>query len=128
MLDDPRVHLHHAVRAGATRRVAKRRAWAEAWAALSVGILIAALAVIIWFRILPPVLALVVLFGTYLVIESFFRKDMRILVLRIAMALAIVTAVILAVTFLRELLLAALLGLGLLLIVDNLGELRRRVS
>ena len=42
------------------------------------------------------------------------------------MFLAIVAAIILAVTFLRELVLIGLLGLGLLLIADNLGELRRR--
>jgi hypothetical protein len=40
--------------------------------------------------------------------------------------LAVVSAIILAVTFIRELVLLALVGLGLLLITDNLGELRRR--
>ena len=30
---------------------------------------------IVWFRILSPVVAIVVLFGIYLAIESFFRKD-----------------------------------------------------
>jgi hypothetical protein len=44
------------------------------------------------------------------------------------MFLAIVGAIILAVTFIRELVLLALLGLGLLLIADNLGELRRPVA
>jgi hypothetical protein len=42
------------------------------------------------------------------------------------MVLAIVAAIILAVTFVRELVLIGLLALGLLLIADNLGELRRR--
>ena len=126
-LDDPRSHLRHASEPEAPVDTRRRRL-AEAWAALSVGILITALAVIVWFRILPPVLAIVVLLGTYLAIEAFFRRDVRVLVLRISMALALISAVILAVTFLRELLLAGLLGLGLLLIADNLGELRRRAS
>ena len=52
-LDDPRIHLHHAA-VPEPPSVAKRRAFGEAWAALSVGLLIAALAVIVWFRILPP--------------------------------------------------------------------------
>ena len=43
-----------------------------------------------------------------------------------AMFLAIVSAFVLAATFIRELVLLCLLGLGLLLIGDNLGELRRR--
>jgi hypothetical protein len=126
-LDDPRSHLRHASEPEPPVETRRRRL-AEAWAALSVGILITALAVIVWFRILPPVLAIVVLLGTYLAIEAFFRRDVRVLVLRISMALALISAVILAVTFLRELVLAGLLGLGVLLIADNLGELRRRAS
>ena len=76
LVDDPRGHLHHAAEPEPPV-VAKRRASGEAWAALSVGLLIASLAVVVWFRILPPVVAIVVLFGVYLAIESFFRKDMR---------------------------------------------------
>jgi hypothetical protein len=124
-LDDPRSHLRHASEPEAPVE-AHRRRLAEAWAALSVGLLVVALAVIVWFRVMPPVLAIVVLFGAYLGIEAFFRRDIRTLVLRFSMALALVTFVILGVTFLRELVLAGLLALGVLLIVDNLGELRRR--
>ena len=103
-----------------------RRAYGETWAALSVGLLIAALAVIVWFRILPPSLAIVVLFGAYLAIEAFFSRGSRAWCCRISMALAIVTAIILAVVFIRELVLAGLLALGILLISDNVGEIRRR--
>ena len=53
VLDDPRLHLHHASEPEPPA-VTRRRAFGEAWAALSVGLLIAALAVIVWFRILPP--------------------------------------------------------------------------
>ena len=126
-LDDPRAHLRHASEPEPPVET-KRRALAETWAAVSVGLLIAALALIVWFRILPPVAAIVVLLGSYLVIESFFRKDVRILFLRIAMALAIISAGILAVAYLREVLLAGLLAMGLLLIVDNVREMRRRAS
>ena len=42
------------------------------------------------------------------------------------MLLAIICAVILAVTFIRELVLSACSVSGVLLIFDNLGELRRR--
>jgi hypothetical protein len=123
--DDPRVHLRHAAEPEPPA-VTERRALAEGWAALSVGLLIAALAVVIWFRILPPWSAIVVLLGAYVTIESFFRKDMRLLVLRISLVLAAISAVILVVTFLREVVLVGLLAIGVLLIVDNIGELRRR--
>ena len=124
--DDPRIHLRHAAEPEPPS-VTERRAFGEAWAALSVGLLIAALAVIVWFRILPPPLALVVLFASYLAIESFFDKNIVELVLKITVVLAIISTLILAVTYLRELLLIGLLGLGVLLIMDNIGEIRRRL-
>jgi hypothetical protein len=127
IVDDPRAHLHHAA-VPEPPVVTKRRALAETWAALSVGLLVASLAIIIWFRILSPVVAIVVLFGFYLAIESFFRKDVRRLILQISMALAMITVVILAVTYIRELVLIGLGALGVLLILDNVGELRRRSS
>jgi len=125
VLDDPRAHLRHAAEPEPQVET-HRRALAETWAALSVGLLVVALAVILWFRILPPVLVIVVLFGSYLAIESFFRRDVRILLLRISLALAMLSALILAIAFLREVVLIGLLGLGVLLIVDNVGAMRRR--
>jgi len=127
VLDDPRIHLHHASEPEPPA-VTRSRAFGEAWAALSVGLLIAALAVIVWFRILPPPVAIVVLFGSYLAIESFFDRNIVELVLKITVVLAMVSALILAGAYLRELFLAGLLALGLLLIADNLGEIRRRLS
>ena len=49
------------------------------------------------------------------------------LVLRITVLLAIVSSILLAWTYLRELLLAGLLALGILLIGDSIGEVRRRL-
>jgi hypothetical protein len=123
--DDPRGHLHHASEPEPPSHV-RRRALGEAWAALSVGLLIALLAVVVWLRILPAVVAIPVVLGGYLAIEAFFDRSIGILLLRIAMFLAIISAIILAVTFIREIVLLGLLLLGLLLIADNLGELRRR--
>ena len=74
--DDPRAHLRHAAEPEAPVET-NRRALAEIWAAVSVGLLVVALAVILWFRILPPLLVIVVLLGSYLAIESFFRRDVR---------------------------------------------------
>ena len=67
------------------------------------------------------------LLGSYLAIESFFDRNIMELVLRITVVLAILSALILAVAYLRELFLAGLLALGLLLVIDNLGEVRRRL-
>jgi hypothetical protein len=123
--EDPRGHLRHAAEPEKPSHT-RRRAYGEAWAALSVGLIIVLLAVVVWLRILPPLVALPVLLGAYLAIEAFFDRSIGILLLRIALLLAIVSAIILAVTFIRELVLLGLLALGLLLIADNLAELRRR--
>jgi acyl-coenzyme A thioesterase PaaI-like protein len=125
VLDDPRAHLRHAAEPEPPAET-NRRALGEAWAAISVGVLVVALAVIVWFRILPPVLAIVVLLVSYLAVESFFRRDVQILLLRITIALALVSAAILAFEFAREVVLIGLLALGLLLIADNVGAMRRR--
>ena len=123
--DDPRGHLHHASEPEPPSHV-RRRALGEAWAALSVGLLIVLLAVVVWLRILPAVVAIPVVLGGYLAIEAFFDRSIGILLLRIAMFLAVISAIILVVTFIREIVLLGLVLLGLLLIADNLGELRRR--
>ena len=124
-MDDPRGHLHHAAEPEKPSQV-KRRALGEAWAALSVGLLIVLLAVVVWLRILPAIVAIPVVLGGYLAIEAFFDRSVGSLLLRIAMFLAIISAIVLAVTFVREIVLFGLAALGLLLIADNLGELRRR--
>jgi hypothetical protein len=126
-LDDPRLHLHHASEPEPPA-VAQRRAFAETWAAISVGVLVVALALIVWFRILPAPAAVIVLLSAYLIIESFFHRGIGELLLKVTVALAIISALILAGQYVRELVLAGLFGLGVLLIVDNLGELRRRLS
>ena len=69
-----------------------------------------------------------VLFGIYLAIESFFRRDVRGCILRLSLVLAGSRCCILAVTFLRELLLVGPAALGVLLIADNVGEIRRRTT
>ena len=124
-LDDPRLHLHHASEPEPPS-VARRRAFGEAWAAVSVGLLIAVLAVVVWFRILSPPVAIVVLLGSYLAIESFFNRNIMELVLKITVVLAILSALILAIAYLRELFLLGLLALGFILVGDSLGEVRRR--
>ena len=101
-MEDPRAHLRHASEPEPPVVTQRRRGYGETWAALSVGLLIAALAVIVWFRILPPFLAIVVLFGAYLAIEAFFSRRVQGMVLRISMVLAIVTALVLAVDFLAR--------------------------
>ena len=79
---DPRAHLSHAAHPEPPSQT-KQRVFAETWAALSVGVLVLALAVILWFHILPvgPTVALLVI--GYLAIESFAQRRVETLLLRV---------------------------------------------
>lgn len=122
---DPRAHLAHAAHPEPPSQT-KRRVFAETWAALSVGVLVTLLAVILWFHILPvgPTLALLVI--GYLSIESFAQRRVETLLLRITVILAGISLVLLGWTYLRELALLGLGALGVFILVDNLRELLRR--
>lgn len=122
---DPRAHITHAAHPEPPSQT-RRRVFAETWAALSVGVLVTALAVILWFHILPvgPTLALLVI--GYLSIESFAQRRVEALLLRITVILAIISAALLGWTYLRELALLGLGALGVFILFDNIRELARR--
>jgi hypothetical protein len=122
---DPRAHLAHAAVPEAPS-TGRGRGFAEGWAALSVGILVIALAVILWFHLLPVPLTLIVLVIGYLAIESFAQRRVETLLLQVTVLLAAVAALLLAWTYLRELVLAGLFALGVFILLDNLRELIRR--
>ncbi len=121
---DPRGHLAHAA-VPELPDTTRRRVFAETWAALSVGVLVIALAVILWFRLLPVGPTLFVLILGYLAIESFSQRRVEALLLRVTVALAVVSAVLLASYYVRELVLLGLGALGLLILLDNASELTK---
>ena len=122
---DPRGHLTQAV-APEPPDTTRRRVFAETWAALSVGVLVVALAGILWFHLLPWGGALALLILGYLAIESFAQRQFELLLLRVTVALAIVSAVLLASAWARELVLVGLAALGILILLDNVRELFNR--
>jgi hypothetical protein len=122
---DPREHLSHAA-TPEPPDTTRRRVFAETWAALSVGGLVIALAVILWFHFLPWGGALVLLIVGYLAIESFAQRQFELLLLRVAVALSVVSTVLLASAWARELVLGGLAALGILILIDNARELFSR--
>jgi hypothetical protein len=122
---DPRAHLSHAA-TPEPPDLMKRRVFAETWAALSVGVLVLALALILWFRILPLGPTLLLLVVGYLAIESFAQRRVETLLLRITVVLAGISALLLGWQYLRELVLLGLGALGLFILLDNAREIRRR--
>jgi len=71
-----------------------------------------------------PTVALLVI--GYLSIESFAQREVETLLLRITVILAVISAVLLGWTYLRELTLLGLGALGVFILVDNARELLRR--
>jgi hypothetical protein len=122
---DPRGHLTQAA-VPEPPDTTRRRVFAETWAALSVGVLVIALAGILWFELLPWGGALALLILGYLAIESFAQRRFELLLLRVTVALAMVSAVLLASAWAREIVLGGLAALGLLILLDNVRELFNR--
>ncbi|MFN8629950.1 MAG: hypothetical protein U0838_06385 [Chloroflexota bacterium] len=122
---DPRSHLTHAA-IPEPPDTTRRRVFAETWAALSVGVLVIALAVILWFHLLPWGGALALLVVGYLAIESFAQRRFELLLLRVTVLLAAVSTVLLAWAWGRELVLGGLAILGVLILLDNVRELFNR--
>ena len=122
---DPRAHLAHAATPEPPDE-SRRRVFAETWAALSVGVLVIALAAILWFRLLPLGTTILVLVIGYLAIESFAQRRVETMLLRVTVVLAMISTLLLAYTYMRELVLLGLASLGLFILIDNARELMRR--
>ena len=120
---DPRAHLRHDHRPQPTADQQYGRL-VEFWSAISAGILVIVLAVMLYRGNVPIWVAILVTVGGYFAIEAAFRRRLVQLVLRLTLLFAIVGAIVLAVAYLPLLIVAAVAGVALLAIVDNVRELR----
>lgn len=121
---DPQAHLQHQHRPETTP--ASQRRIVELWAALSAGLLLLVFALSVVFYPDNWLGRIILTVSLFIVIESILRRRVVNLLLTVTVTLGVVTAAILAVEFLNWLLLAAFVGLGGLLIMDNLRELRMK--
>ena len=64
------------------------------------------------------------LMGVFMVFESVFRRRFQNLIVQATLALTILAALILIYAFFWEIVILSVVGVGLLVIVDNLRELR----
>ena len=69
--------------------------------------------------------ALLIGFGGYLLIESAFRRRLTQLLLRLTLVLAIISIVILTWTFAFQIVIGAIVALAIVVLADNLREIRR---
>ena len=120
---DPRSHLHNDHHPQSTADLNYGRI-VEIWSAVSVSLGLIALMALIVFTDLPVWAVVVMAVGGYLILEAAFRRQLVTLLLRIALVLALVGAVILVVSYAAELVVLAVVGLAVLTLVDNIREIR----
>jgi hypothetical protein len=122
-LGDPRAHLQHPHRPVAEADVRYGRI-VEFWSALSVGLLLLAIVALVSLRLAPWWLALGLALAGYTVLEAAFRRRLMLLTLRVELLLAVVSAAILVWEGLFLIVIAAVAGLALVVVLDNVRELR----
>ncbi len=120
--DEPRAHIHHlAVPARATR-VRFGRA-AETWAAISLSLMLFAIAALIFFAPTFIWAGLVIIMILFVLAESILRGAFIETMTRITLFLALVSALILFIHFWDAILVVGLVALGVFLMLQRLREL-----
>jgi hypothetical protein len=124
-LGDPRAHLRHPHRPEPPedRRYGML---VQAWSAVSASLVLIVIAVLMWSAILPIWITILVAVAGYVGLEALFRRRFVALLLNVTVLLAIVCAAALALSYWPLALLAAVLGIALLTIVENVREVLGR--
>jgi hypothetical protein len=120
---DPRAHLSHEQHPIPPEESRYGRL-VELWSAVSVALLLAATVLLVYFGILSPVGTIVVVAAAYAFVEAALQRRLLNLLLALTLLLAIIGAVVLGVTYATQLFVAALIGLAMVILVDNVRELR----
>jgi hypothetical protein len=122
---DPQAHLRHPHRPVPPEET-RYNVIVELWSAISIGMLLLFIAGATFFHVLPWWGALLVGIAGYVLIEAALRRRLSILLLRLVLVLAVVTAVLLIFDFRMELVVAAIAALALIVAADNIREISNR--
>jgi len=121
--DDPRAHLRHLAVPDDPSQVLRFDRAAETWAAISLSLLLFAIAALIFFAPKYIWVGLVIILILFVVAESFLRGAFVQTVGRITLILAMLTALILFFHFWKWVIIAALVAMGISLMYQRLREL-----
>jgi hypothetical protein len=124
-MGDPQAHLKHPHRPVPPEE-SRYNVVIELWSAVSVGILLLVIAGLVFFRLVPWWAAFLVGIGGYIIIEAALRRHLTTLLLRAVLVLAVIGVVLLVYDFRLDLVLAAVAGLALIVVADNVREVSRR--
>ncbi len=120
---DPRSHLHHASHPQVQGDQQYGRI-VEFWSAISVALGIIALVALRYFTTLPSWTVVLLAVGGYVILEAAFRRRLIDLLLRITLVMALIGAVVLAVGYATQIVIAVVIGVAVLTLIDNVREIR----
>ncbi len=121
--DDPQAHIHHLAQPDDPSQVLRFDRAAETWAAISLSLLMFAVAALIFFAPKYIWAGLAIILILFVVAESFLRGAFVQTVGRVTLILAMITALILFLHFWKWIIVAALVWMGTSLMVHRLREL-----
>ncbi len=124
-LGDPRAHLTHPHRPVPADDI-RHGFIVEIWSAISAGVLLVAIASLVWLSIVPWWTAILAALGGYIVIESAFRRHLTQLTLRVVLILALIAIALIVWNYIAQVILLGMLGLAIFVLIDNLREVLGR--
>lgn len=124
-LGDPQAHVQHK-HAPEAPGEARRGRIAELWAAVSTGILLLLGVVLLATDITGPIVAVGLVIGTVLLVESILTGHLERLLLNVTIVLAVLASLVLFYEFFWQISLIAVAALAILLIVENVREVSGR--
>jgi len=121
---DPRSHIHHAHEPESPQEIRSSRI-AEVWAGLSIGILLLGGVLIMLFDADNPITALVLFLTAIIVVESILHRSLVRLLINVTIVLALLCTLVLVYEFFWYLTLIAVVVIAVIILWDNIRELRR---
>ena len=120
---DPRAHLSHDhhPQTGTDQQYGRV---VEFWSAISVSLALIALIALIYLTRLPTWAGILFAVVGYFALEAVFRRRLIDLLLRLTLLMALLGAVILAVSYATQLVVLAIAGVAVLTLIDNVREIR----
>ena len=123
---DPRSHLHYVAHPQDPGLITRSRIL-DIWSAVGIAAAMVLLGALLIFEVAWWWVGLLVILGGYAVIEALVRRRFLVLLLNVTVLLALIATLILAGSHLLEGIAIVLLAIGVLLLRDNVRELRTSI-
>ena len=121
---DPRSHLRHVVHPQDPAEIRRSRVL-DVWSAVSVAFAVVLLGVLLIFNVSWWWIGVLVIVAGYVAIEALVRRRFLALLLDVTIVLAVIGALIVVGAYLPEFIAVALLAVGVVILRDNVRELRQ---